>query len=82
MLRLSLTRIVFDGRFGSDLPHPEVEWDRFLSAVRVAAADVGMVCDPLKLTLKPWVRLNKLVRDYRYLAIKSSSHVRVGCAIM
>jgi len=42
------------------IPHPAVDWQDFITAIRGFNKTTPMIFDPISKTMKPWVDIGKL----------------------
>jgi hypothetical protein len=47
-----------------DYPHPEIDWDEFISVMKTRNAEVGTTWSPKYQTMKPWILPTKLKKCY------------------
>lgn len=58
------------------MPHPDEDWDAFVSTLKTRNSAEGPVWDPLSKTLREWVNMKKLLDTYGGAHVTSSA-----CAI-
>jgi len=54
-------------RLACDLPHPELQWEEFITQLRSAIESDNGTFDPIKRRHSPWVKVNKVIKTYRHM---------------
>jgi len=57
------------------LPHPDEDWDAFISTLKTRNSAEGTVWDPLSKTMREWVNMKKLLDTYGGAHVTSSACV-------